>query len=581
MSTMENRIQAEIHRITTEYGKVGLLIDDSLDAPTRIARAFYGSEALPQWWMQLRSLEHASCSLDAFHEIFGGGERGRLRGLLIFDRYLPVRCGEPVLPIPWDKADSKLSEDDERAANSFREKVKVLQASKPSPRPGAIPAYRLLYMTSFQPISSELDVATTLGNSFSVPWRGRSVEILQEERRAIQESESWRGLLRFGPEKDAPVVREERRPVTDLEDSYLAQAKWHAETWQIHLRRIAGLLRAGHPVILLTGAGASLASAPTAPGMPSTDALLEEACAQLEIAKAAERAESREEAVRALGCACESRRDSTIPLRFWKAEEVPDAPIDWLIDEFRQTGSIAGLRCTLEELFSRTLHKERVGRNSFDDFHSSFRSALYRWDYGFAYHHWLLARLPWQGIITTNFDGFHERAAAAAATLPWLRNEKRLEPLRYANPVTWQEGRPAFSLGALFKPYGSLYAPDGKIALSQEEIDGLRNRFKSALDATVEKRIAGAPGALVVLGHSMRDPSIGHLFDTIAELLSYCDVFWVDPSAFERSWKKKDEGSSWEKWMWERVLRKGQGGGPIPATALEFACDLWDAFFQT
>lgn len=565
-------IREELQRIAREYGKVGLLIDDAPDAATRTARALYNSEALPRWWRQLHSLDCASVSLDAFFEIFEA--RGRLRGLLVIDRYLPPNCKQPR-SIPWDRADSKLLDEEEQAALRFRERIKKLKhidLKNLPEHPGASPIYYVQYVTSFQPMSTGPE--ETVKESLKIPWQRRSVETLQEERRAFRNNKHWQSLLRFGPEKDAPVSREK---------DDLSVAKWHATKWQTHLDKIASLMAEKKPVILLTGAGASLAPASTAPGMPLTYILLEEACSRFW--KKRERRAGSDLAVEPIGCLCKPRPGPPAAEQYWDKHGA-QSPIDWLIEQSEQKGSAAGLSCTLEDLFAEDIHIEKNGVEPFDEFHRAFRDALYRWDYGYAYHHWLLTRLPWTAIITTNFDGFHERAATAAATLPWLAVPKRLVPLRYANPVTWDaQNFPQFSKEdlavreSLFKPYGSLYAPDGSLALSGDEIRSYRERLMNALNSIVGK--GSQTGALVVVGHSMRDSSMDDLLQTIEKRLAGFDLFWVDPDSYKRSWGKEEKSDSpWERWMWKRVQEHGTGGGPIPATALEFICDLWATYLK-
>ncbi len=577
-------IREELWCIVLEYGKLGLLIDDAPEAPSRIARALYGSEALPRWWRQLRSLDCGTWGLEEFVKIFESPCMGWLRGMLIIDRYIPPSCAKRTKPIPWDQAESKLNDFEMQAAERFRRAAEGLKpmAFQDLGRPGDRPVYYALYLTSFFPMfsgsrdtSKEEDVAA----KGRPTWQRRSVETLHEERRSFGQSEHWRGLLRFGPEREPPILR--KTAVDRPRDLFVPeQAKWHAETWHKFIDRVAGYLaQEKRSVILLTGAGSSLAPAPTAPGMPATDTLLEEACARFWNRK--RRREGSGMAVEGMQCSCDDQASSRSELRFKKGSQ---APIDWLIEQSERQGSIAGLRCPLEELFSIDLHRNVP--EIFEKFHDAFRNALYRWDYGYALHHWLMARLPWAAIITTNFDGFHERAAAAAATLPWLAAKARQEPLRFANPVTWS-GAPRLTRQdsetdqeireSLFKPYGSLYAPDGKIALSLEEINSYRGRMMSAL----AKSMGDGPGALVVVGHSMRDPSMWRLLEAMDSMIAGFDLFWVDPESYRRSCEEETvEQAPWERWMRERVTRKGEGGGPVAAPAHEFVCDLWPAYLK-
>lgn len=570
----EAAVKMELRRAAWEYGKLGLLVDDSPESSVRVARALYGGEVLPKWWRQVRSLDCACLALEALRDILQDPKFGRLRSLVIIDRYLPLHCSGGKA-IPWDWADYPLTDPEKAITERLCQRVReVKSAELGTSGIGPRPAAHVLFVTSFPAITARTKPD---GKEAPIEWQTRSVELLQEERRKIQKRDEWKGLLRFGPEESARILKKEAPSQDLLSKARAAEAKWRARAWQQSIDRVAELLRSNDPVILLTGAGASLAAGPTAPGMPSTHVLLQEACEhvrRLPIDEEKVRAGLRETA-----CACQA---SDAPQPAAKEEWKPGsgkAPLDWLVEQSEKEGGVAGVAWKLEEVFSKQEHEDRGGVVNFDAFHSAFRDALHRWDYAFAYHHWLLARLPWAGIITTNFDGFHERASQAVATLPWLKLEDRLPYLRRGTLVEIPEdGSPPQGKGLLFKPYGNLYSAEGTLALDLKEIDSLQNCFRHAL-TQILLRGKKAEGALVVLGHSMRDDSIGRVLrDYEAKLKKSFDLIWVDPMAYERCMSSKKK-MVWETWMRERVSGKGEPrGGPMPGTALEFLNDLWSKY---
>ncbi len=78
----------------------------------------------------------------------------------------------------------------------------------------------------------------------------------------------------------------------------------------------------------------------------------------------------------------------------------------------------------------------------------------------------------------------------------------------------------------------------------------------------------------------MRETSITRLLVSVVLILDLFDLFWVTPESYQRTWEKKKEDSRWENWMWDRVQKGGEKGGPIPTSALEFVCDLWATYLE-
>ena len=574
MAAGKNTVKAELQRAAWEYGKLGLLVDDSPESATRVARALYGGEVLPKWWRQVRSLECARLGMEALQEVLQDSGFEWLRALVVVDRYLPLRCGGGKA-VPWDWADYPLSPEEKRETELLCQRVRAVERSKlEDTGSSSRPACYMLFVTSFPAITAR---TARQDETISLEWQTRSVELLQEERRKIQAEEDWKGLLRFGPE-EAARIKEEAPPKGLFSQARAEEARWRASTWQENIDLVAGLLRSSDPVILLTGAGASLAASRTAPGMPPTHVLLQEACERVRNLPLDE-GRSRGSFPDA-GCACQSASAPVTRKRErWKAGS-GEAPIDWLVKQSETRGGVAGVDWKLEEVFSEEVHKEEKGRlDKFRKFHSSFRDALHRWDYGISYQHWLLARLPWAGIITTNFDGFHERATQMVTTLPWLEMKDRSSYLQrgmLVDPPSSEGGEPQ-GKGLLFKPYGNLYAADGTLALDLKEISKVQKYFRRALTAIL-RRGKRTDGAFVVMGHSMRDASIERLLEDIEEFQGDSEqsfaLLWIDPSSYQRSSGRK---TPWEKWMWERASggKSEARGGPVPATALEFLSDLW------
>jgi hypothetical protein len=278
----------------------------------------------------------------------------------------------------------------------------------------------------------------------------------------------------------------------------------------------------------------------------------------------------------------------------------------------------ANLDWQLDQLLDVEEHREpEMVHQKYLKFHRAFRNALYESDRGFPYHHWLLSRLPWTSIITTNFDAFHERAAADAARLPWLADDDRERILRLATTAPdsgviqlaeigrWLnrlgddliqgQNQSMMELdvqrsplrGALFKPYGSLYRPGGQISFSKKEISDRNGFFRAALHQSIQ---GARGGLLLVIGHAMKDRFIEETLIAENEQLKKLNLIWVDPLAYQRCCET-DTGITTQP-FWPNLLWKlgpaSQGddsgltpsaedcvSGPVPATALDFAYDLW------
>ncbi|HVR96486.1 MAG TPA: SIR2 family protein [Thermoanaerobaculia bacterium] len=625
-------------RIAWEYGKLGLLIDDQPDAAARVARELYGAEALPAWWKVARSMECACEALAAFLAVLTREDLKELRGLVILDRYLPDICGPGGRSIPWDDQDdsSKLRKSLEQlvgdlleAAESARPESARWKASR-----SAGSNFDMKFITSYPYVRVRQWEAEAASAGLRIPWKIRSIELLHQYRQEINQKnpkDPWKRLLHYGPEPDAPVVG--RQPPEGLfpDQQRLEASRWRARIWWPCIKKLASFLRqrandGAVPVVLLTGAGASLAQGPHSPGMPSTWELLKFACRKVE--DEAHEPDRRWPPLSPASCLCDGAETLQKPGETWNGTE---SPVTWLLERHRR--GIKELDWRLENLFNPKHH--RKNQDQFQKFHRAFHDALYTCDHGYPYHHWLIARMPWSAIVTTNFDGFHERAAAAAAQISSAEKE-RSRSLRLGSPVptgpqvsreriaetllqavqdlvseTSQEAlrslrgelrahEEARQEAALFKPYGSLYSPGGEVALSPDEIKFFSGRFRESLQGALQGVKDGEGGALVVIGHSMRDNFIADVIKEMEEKLQDFQLLWVDPGSYSRSLGASKvqelEGGIWEalvdrkreqsiktldqvpaqgvSWLDERT-RASDLSGPLPATALEFLYDLW------
>jgi hypothetical protein len=604
---MSDRVARRLRRIAWEYGKTGLLIDDSPECVTRIARALYGSDSLPPWWVLVRSINCACNALDELYGIFSDLSFRSLRGLVLVDRYLLLNCGQAGT-VPWDDSREVPSEQ----LVLMRERVdRIVKLAERSIEKGLVlgekPALLIRFLTSF-PILGEQSPHLNIpgGQNFSkITWQTRSTELLQHERRQFQDSDDWRYLLQFGPKSSARVKQD--APPADLIDARTATAaKWRAETWDDNLRHLAQMFKDRRRMILITGAGSSIRCGPTSPGMLTTDKIVRRICKEIRDGDAGKsRFSDLGVHAQELDCACQPEPAGTAGdgESHDTAPGVALSPIRRLIEQVSANPE-GWLDFKLEEVCDRKKHEGSI--EEFKLFHRLFRRELYRRDFGFAYHHWLMARLRWTAIITTNFDGFHERAAASVARRLPQSDQARLWALSLGSvahdwrdrngedPFQRREKRGALGEHRLFKPYGSLYSPSGELLLSNDEIDALQSEFRIALETALrleEPVGAAAPGAIVVVGHSMRDELVGRALQDLERVLERFELVWVDPAAYDRCERPK---MVWEQWLSlkkkERALTAERdkalyGGaehynqrecsGSVPARALDFIFDLW------
>jgi hypothetical protein len=281
-------------------------------------------------------------------------------------------------------------------------------------------------------------------------------------------------------------------------------------------------------VVLLTGAGMSFASSLEQAGMPWNDQLLTEAA------------------------------------RSTLEELTNGGPI--------KPPSPARMDCSIRKMLVQYSEKKRVClKDLFDDerqfnslfvdqpgdwdkkFRKNFQRAVMRYDEGFCYQHWLAAKLNFAFIVSTNFDGFHERAATHhAATLgtSWsvdvLRNKK------------------------IAKPYGTTFKRD-EIAFSAVEFQNavaemdLSDYFSKKKDKQLE---------IVAVGHALRDQEIPLALSNMAGT-RLAKLTWVVPEAqAELHGRGVDEYSRVRLF---KTPRRKDIATAIPVRAIDFFYDLWEA----
>lgn len=575
-----------LHQIASGYGKIGLLIDDAPEASSRAARSIYGSESLPRWWLVGRSLPCAQSLLSGLLEALQ--KRRNLPSVLIVDRYLLVSCEqESGRRVAWDVPGGGLGPRYLKLCGKIKDLISLLDQGR---QVSSYPSFFLEFETSYPhgfTGQRQGSVATTCPR---LPWKTRSTDLLFRLRKRILEKRRHT-LLEFGPSEQTSL---------DVEDSEL---RWRAKVWRSTLEDLSKALahqNPKQPVILLTGAGISLRAGRLSRGMPATDLLLQDACQRV-LENDHDNWPDRKDPPTLPAqptCLC-----TTIA----RIEEPPgphirDAwkpgtsltPLHWLLEQVYAGRQMNELEWYLEQLFSPEKNEKKdLQKRWFKEFYDAFRAELHRHDHGFPYHHWLLAQLPWTRVITTNFDGFHERAAATAAASRGLSKDKRdytlslgsrLPEVAHGTGLSSPQLKQLRRGRRLFKPYGSLLFP-AELDLGRDQLERCRERLKVEFKSLLKK--SGSDAWLVVVGHSMRDTYINQVLGFLEQRGEggFCAknrLLWVVPDALERSRRVVLGGDTdprlWDEWMY-RMWNQGEGrSGPFPAQASEFAYDLWQTF---
>lgn len=580
---LSSDIKRSLLKVVDSYGKIGVLIDDAPEARSRAARAIYGMENLPRWWMVGRSLPCACSLLGSLKEVLSS--QNDLLAIAIVDRYLLVSC-EQESPVAWDGLREGLEEQDRDLCDKIEMSVRRLNDLRSDA--DRYTGFFFELETSYPHGFWSRRRPTGKTKQEPLPWKTRSTDLLYRLRGRI-EQRGLRTLLEYGPSEQPPLNSEDPAP------------RWRARLWRPTLEALAAALKhqsSKQPVILFTGAGASLRSGRLSRGMPATDRLLEDACLQV-AGNSRERFRSvhlpPEPAPEPL-CVCGTISRTVPPARVRRQKgraNKSETPVEKLVSHVVDGQSVAEYDWYLERLFSAKLNTPDEPRKKlFRQFCDAFRSALHRHDHGFPYHHWLLAQLPWTRIITTNFDGFHERAAETAAASQRLGAAERDHILSLGSRLPnvshfsveqltkLREGR------RLFKPYGSLLFP-AELDLGFDQLKKCQDRLQAELESLLKVRDVETAW-LVVIGHSMRDPYIDKQLGYL-ERLPKAKCFpeqtrflWVVPDALERSLNASPGSGAdhqvWDGWMYE-LWSNGEGdSGPLPARASEFAHDLWQTY---
>jgi hypothetical protein len=610
-STLSSAIERRIRAVIQGYGKIALLVDDAPDAASRIARELYGLEALPEWWLLARSAECGAAAIEALlAALFEDGRPVKVPGFVLIDRFLPAH-DDQEWATAWDVPKLSLLDDDVAVYRAMNLAVRRLRAIPADRRQGRF-EWALITSYPHVPLESRAGEGSpdTAGNATLegaeplLPWQKRSSEVLLDLRPKLP-----RSLLHYGPE-------ESQRSLSGVHTFFREEeVAWRAWTWRPSINALANALarqdRAA-PVILFTGAGASLAQGSYGSGMPPTWWLLEEATRSLVHAEgdvSTGRLEQRDGGVppRDLHQCChvDDARDRRTEKQAFRSE-AGVAPIDWLVDYLLASKDHRAydLELGLDVIFSQELSQlnQRSGWTK-ARFYQYFRSHLERFDHGIPYHYWLFAQMPWTRIITTNFDSFHERAAFAAASD--TQGDRNLHHERLAlgcvlpevasKKLNPEEFEKVAHTHRLFKPYGNLLSPaellfddtPTQMAMAPERI-GPAERLRRAFRGLEPKQ----HGWLVVVGHSMKDRYITEALRELQHLKNF-ELLWVVPDAYRRCAPTNPGDLSlrpqWEQWVFERMkLREEEAAkgepahfsGPLPGTALEFAYDLWREYRQ-
>lgn len=595
-------IQRRVREVTASFGKIALLVDDAPDAASRAARELYAAEELPSWWLLARSAECGAAAVDALADLYGdAAASSTVRGLVLVDRFLPAH-DDQEWATAWDAPKLGLSPGEREIYEAMDRAVRRLLLL--ARQRGESCPFACELITSYPHVPFEPTAGRT--GEDPLPWQRRSIEVLFQLR---QKPGFPYSLLSYGPEPSrqnggggAPGAT--RRFTRQGEEA------WKARVWRPTVEGLAKALAQDDPavpIVLFTGAGASLAPGSYGSGMPPTWWLLEEASRSLVHDRAEGKVRPTGRLEKPHGATpdrdrwpCCHAADGDGPERRQKVSfprEQGTAAIDWLVSHLLASDKhrASDLQLGLDLIFSPEWNQG--SHWSIPRFYQYFRSHLERFDHGFPYHHWLLAQMPWTRIITTNFDNFHERAAfAAAASIdsdPEIRH--RHLPLGCVFPQTGSKlSNAKFADLArthrLFKPYGNLLSPE-ELVLGDTPTTAAGNGAPIDFGGRLRQSFRGLEtarrGWLVVVGHSMKDRYIGDALEDLAILKSF-ELLWVIPDAYRRCAPREAEDmphrSRWEERMFRVLDRRenaatgGEPGllsGPLPGTALELAYDLW------
>ncbi len=532
-------ISAKVKRTVDTYNKIGILIDDAPDAESRVARELYGTEVLPEWWHVVQSLQCGRWVLEALKEQAKASraEGHDLLGILLMDRYLPGACGGTT-PDPWDAFDASRPGG---SSKELREQIHALATDVWATyrTDGRRRGIMTKFVTSYdRPLEHQF--------ASEVLWEGRRLGVVRSLREdIIAHSRKYveppcGELLRFGAEGGliAPT-----HPVSKRDPTKPIQI-------------MQNLFKDGRICVLLSGWGMSESAGAHGPGLP----LLSRFKDELDRPNGGERF-VREPPGRKRPCICKPSHGRGAPR--WSAP---------------------GL---LEHIKGRV-----EGEDEQAEEYEKLCGLFGEYDAGFAYHHWLLARLPWSGIITTTCDGFHERSAIAVRYQQVIRTSSPVST-KLRTPFDWAANQietsrrmldaahraitgsmlaPAGSKddtvdhsdGGLFKLYGRLFAVGTSYAHAEREIAAARGRLGFALQSSLLGTSKSARRSLVAVG--MCKDEIKLVNEVVDEVMNDAHLrrddvyrYWVDLEASD------GVVEGWNLW---------------PMTPLCFAYDLWQQYLR-
>jgi hypothetical protein len=548
-------IETRVREVLYAYGKLALLIEDAPDARLRTARELYAADGLPLWWLHFDNIEEAAEALKTACAAVLDGQPSWARDkplLAVVDRYLRVGSSATQKEKPaaarsaaWDGGES--NEPVTPAAEQMAESIARLLGAA-----ATLPVHVAL-VSSYSGSSR----AAVRADSRREDWQRRSDEPIYRLRRHLRKG--LRDLLEFGPTPTAPIRQPEIQSVI-ADPNEAKAAACRALHWKSAIDDLAAALVGHDPdvaFILMTGAGASLASEPLAPGIPPTWYLLDLACWLTE-------------------------NNEARPKPPWPPSDSPRGgargpeveSLDKLCRLVAGGSSARDLVWSLETLF-------QPRDNDPKDFFAAFRQALQVWDHDFPYHAWLLAQLPWTLILTTNFDSFHERAAAGAAAAASIRSPQLMrrlgELLPIPNPGAAPDVRKVMEGPGLLKPYGTLMT-QGPLALQASDF---WQHIRSVNDQYLNPILGSCRECrLVIVGHRLAAD-----FRWMLDALDQSDqrnspklrILWVEPAPHLCT--LDSEATSRLK----ALLDKPASADPkraqlLPARALDFAFDLWQVY---
>lgn len=484
----------------TTYGKVGLLVDDAPDAGGRLAAEVYGTDTLPEWWVQVDTIADGLAGVTAIHAVLAKGTT--FPHIVVVDRYLPIRA-RAERPVDWRRhGGSECHELDIALARLDRRAV-VLVTSFPKEEAGPRGASG----------AAPGETAGALRAGTSTPFQPRTANPVHL---AASSSPYKAFLAAYGPIPPREVKGFGSVTWT-APDPALGAREW----WSAIDTVGRALSREEDQVLLVTGAGMSRWDRPGSAGVPGNDDLVT-LSAWWALAHRlgpqtlprprlppqrgdrpggqplyqAIRAPSVDERSEPLVGPLRTRADRLVPNEL---ESLPDIlALYWMQGwspgppEFNKLFLTPdGTPAPWEDVNDHTQTELSIA------FEQGMRLAITLHDRGMTWQHRAAALLPFDAIITTNFDGLHERAALTAAAE--AKSEKHaIEILARGIPMGGPHGGGSAVTGRLLRLYGSVWHGES-LAFRKDEFDERCLRLSTG----VTRREDQGRRTLVVVGHGL------------------------------------------------------------------------------